>query len=50
VNLDGFGVPNSVGFLPEDVDLDKGDRYRVEIHGMAKDGMNGPLVYVVEFF
>lgn len=49
VNLDGFGVANSIGFLPEGVELDKGERYRVEIHGLKRKGPD-PLVYIVEFF
>ena len=50
VDLGGYGVPNSIGFLPEDVDIDKGSRYRVEIHGLDRKGKDGPLVYLVEFF
>jgi hypothetical protein len=50
VDTGGFGVANSIGFLPEGVDLDKGSRYRVEIHGLERKGHSGPLVYLVEFF
>lgn len=50
VDHTGYGVSNCIIFLPRDVDLGNGERYRVEIGGIKKkSGKTVTLAYEVEF-
>lgn len=50
VDRAGYGVANCIIFLPRDVDLGNGERYRVEIGGIKKkSGKTITLSYEVEF-
>lgn len=50
VDRAGYGVANCIVFLPRDVDLGNGERYRVEIGGIRKmSGKTVSLSYEVEF-
>lgn len=50
VDQTGYGVANCIIFLPRDVDVGHGERYRVEIEGIKKkSGKSVTLSYEVEF-
>ena len=50
VDRAGYGVSNCIIFLPREVDLGNGKRYRVEIGGIKKkSGKTVTLAYEVEF-
>ncbi|MBN2583045.1 MAG: hypothetical protein JXL80_08250 [Planctomycetes bacterium] len=51
VDLGGYGISNAIIFRPKLLALKEGDRYWVEITGLARsDGSEASIEYIVEFF